>query len=44
MSAKAVEALRLYEAFKAMAADRGDKNGPKGRAYAAFVAAKDAAL
>lgn len=41
---KAIEALRLYEAWEAIPADRGGKNGPKGRAYAAFLAAKDEAL
>lgn len=44
MSAKALEALKLFETYEAMSADRGGKDGPKGRAYSAFVVAKDAAL
>lgn len=41
---KAVEALRLYDIYDRMPSDRGGKNGPRGRAYQAFVAAKDEAL
>jgi len=37
-------ALRLYDHWAAMPQDRGGKNGPKGRAHAAFLAAKDAAI
>jgi hypothetical protein len=44
MSAKALEALKLFQAYEAMSVDRGGKDGPKGRAYSAFVAAKDVAL
>jgi len=36
-------ALELYDIYEAMPADRGGKNGPKGKAYAAFIKAKDEA-
>ncbi len=39
-----LEALRLYDVWHNMPVDRGGKSGPKGKAYAAFVAAKDAAM
>lgn len=42
--ADAMEALRLYDIYDRMPSDRGGKDGPRGRAYQAFVAAKDAAL
>jgi hypothetical protein len=38
------QTLRLHVAYEAIPADRGGKNGPKGRAWAAFIAARDAAL
>lgn len=41
---KAIEALRLHVAFEAVPADRGGPNGPKGRAWAAFIKARDEAL
>lgn len=41
---KALEALRLYDIYDKMPSDRGGKNGPRGRAYQAFVDAKEAAL
>lgn len=37
-------ALELYEAWAALPADRGGKDGAKGLAYAAFIHAKNAAL
>lgn len=39
-----LEALRLYDVCDAMPSDRGGKDGPRGRAYQAFVSAKKAAL
>lgn len=39
-----LEALRLYDVWQATPTDRGGKDGTKGRAFAAFIAAKDAAL
>jgi hypothetical protein len=39
-----VTALKLYDAWTALPADRGGSHGTKGRAHAAFIAAKDAAL
>lgn len=39
-----LEALRLYEVYDAMPSDRGGRNGPRGKAYQAFVDAKNAAL
>lgn len=39
-----VEALRLHAAYEAMPADRGGKNGPKGRAWTAFITARDTLL
>ena len=38
------EALELHVAYEALPADRGGKNGPKGRAWSAFIEARDAAL
>jgi hypothetical protein len=38
------EALKLHVAYEALPADRGGKLGPKGRAWAAFVNARDDAL
>jgi hypothetical protein len=38
------EALELHRTWEALPTDRGGKYGPKGRAYAAFIAARDAAL
>ncbi|MBX3580832.1 MAG: hypothetical protein KF810_02910 [Rhizobiaceae bacterium] len=40
----AERALLLFEAWEAMPADRGGKNGPRGRAWQAFVGAKNVAL
>ena len=40
----AVKALKLYDAWDAMPADRGGNDGPKGKACAAFIKAKDEAL
>jgi len=40
----AMHALHLFDVWNAMPADRGGNAGRKGRAYAAFIAAKDAAL
>lgn len=40
----AVEALRLYDEYAEMKVDRGGKNGPRGRAFAAFIAVKNEAL
>lgn len=37
-------ALLLHRTYEAMPTDRGGPNGPKGKAYTAFVAARDAAL
>lgn len=39
-----LEALKLHVAYEAVPADRGGKSGPKGRAWQAFVEARDAAL
>lgn len=41
---KLVEALRLHVAYEALPTDRGGKSGPKGRAWAEFISARDAAL
>lgn len=40
----ALKALRLHVEYEALPQDRGGNNGPKGKAWAAFVAARDAAL
>jgi len=40
----ALAALRLYEAWKEMPADRGGPNGPRGKAHKAFDDAKEVAL
>lgn len=40
----AVEALRLHIVYEALPSDRGGKNGPKGKAWAAFIAARDKVL
>lgn len=42
--ASAIEALKLHVAYEAIRPDRGGHNGPKGKAWAAFIAARDAAL
>lgn len=39
-----LDALRLHVAYEAMPRDRGGKNGPRGKAWAAFVSARDAAI
>lgn len=39
-----LEALRLHAAYEALPTDRGGKHGPKGKAHAAWIAARDAAL
>ncbi|MBO6901412.1 MAG: hypothetical protein JJ864_08700 [Rhizobiaceae bacterium] len=39
-----LDALRLHVEFEAIPQDRGGKNGPKGRAWTAFIAARDAAI
>lgn len=41
--AELVDVLGLFDTWWEMRADRGDKNGSRGRAFAAFDAAKDAA-
>lgn len=41
---RALKALRLFDTYERMPADRGGKNGPRGRAWQAFVEAKDAVL
>lgn len=38
------EAFLLHVAYEATPTDRGGSQGPKGRAYAAWIAARDAAL
>ncbi|WP_277019023.1 MULTISPECIES: hypothetical protein [Paracoccus] len=38
------EALELHVAYEATPPDRGGKNGPKGKAWAAFIKARDRAL
>lgn len=40
----ATEALKLHVEYESIPPDRGGKNGPKGRAWAAFISARDAAL
>lgn len=40
----AIEACRLHVAYEAMPADRGGKLGPKGKAWTAFIAARNEAL
>lgn len=40
----AKKALRAYDAYEAVPADRGGKTGPKGKAWQAFLDAKAAAL
>ena len=40
----AIEALKLHVEYESIPADRGGKNGPKGRAWAAFISARNAAL
>lgn len=37
-------ALELHAAYEELPADRGGKNGTKGRAWTAFIKARDAAL
>ena len=39
-----IEALELHVAYEKIPADRGGTNGTKGRAWAAFIAARDAAI
>lgn len=39
-----LNALRLNVAYEAVPADRGGSSGPKGKAWAAFIAARDAAI
>jgi hypothetical protein len=39
-----IEALRLHLAYEQVPADRGGANGPKGKAWAAYVAARDHAV
>lgn len=39
-----LQALRLHVEFEAIPQDRGGKNGPKGRAWTAFIAARDTAI
>ena len=39
-----LEAIKLHVAYEALPQDRGGKNGPKGKAWAAFIAARDAVL
>lgn len=43
-SPELLAALELYDKWDKMPADRGGKDGPNGKAYAAFVSAKDAAI
>lgn len=43
MSDKALEALRLYDVWESIPTDRGGKDGPKGRAFEAFLKAKEEA-
>lgn len=40
----ALAALRLHVIYEALPADRGGRNGRKGKAWAAFIEARDAAL
>jgi hypothetical protein len=40
----ALAALKLHVAYEAVPADRGGKRGPKGKAWAAWIAARDAAI
>ena len=40
----AVEALHLFDAYNALPADRGGKNGHKGKAFQAFIDMKNQAL
>ena len=40
----ALKALRLHVKYEATPTDRGGKSGPKGKAWAAFIKARDAAL
>ncbi len=44
MSQKAIVALIKHVAYESIPSDRGGKHGPKGRALAAFIAARNAAL
>jgi hypothetical protein len=39
-----LRALRLHLAYEQVPADRGGANGPKGKAWAAYVAARDHAV
>lgn len=39
-----LEALKLHLAYEATPSDRGGPTGPKGRAWTAFIAARDAAI
>lgn len=39
-----LEALELHVAYEAVPTDRGGSQGPKGKAWAAFVEARDAAI
>lgn len=43
-NARLREALKLHVEYGAVPRDRGGKSGPKGRAWAAFIEARDAAL
>ena len=44
MGDRAIAALRLYENYERMTADRGGNNGPRGKVYQAFLDAKAEAL
>lgn len=44
MNKKALDALKLHVEYEALPADRGGKDEPKGKAWAAFIKARDAAL
>lgn len=39
-----LDVLKLHVAYEAVPRDRGGRDGPKGRAWAKFIAARDAAL
>jgi hypothetical protein len=39
-----LETVKLHVAYEALPQDRGGRNGPKGKAWAAFIAARDAVL
>jgi len=40
----AINALKLHVIYEALPTDRGGKDGRKGRAWAKFIAARDAAI